>query len=105
MILSPGEQAVLHPSGKLEKREVDVEEYVGWKDGVFVFKEKTLSEIMKILERWYGVNVIFQDESLKELEYTGNLERYDSINTFLQLLERLKEIRYEIKENTIVLFR
>ena len=105
VILSPGEQAVLHPSGKLEKREVDVEEYVGWKDGVFVFKEKTLSEIMKILERWYGVNVIFQDESLKELEYTGNLERYDSINTFLQLLERLKEIRYEIKENTIVLFR
>ena len=105
VILSPGEQAVLHPSGELEKREVDVEEYVGWKDGLFVFKDKTLSEIMKILERWYGVNVIFQDESLKELEYTGNLERYNSINTFLQLLVRLKEIRYEIKENTIVLFR
>jgi len=57
------------------------------------------------LERWYGVNVIFQDESLKELEYTGSLERYDSINTFLQLLEKLKEIRYEIKKNTIVLFK
>lgn len=105
VILSPGEQAVLHPSGELEKREVDVLEYVGWKDGLFVFKDKTLSEIMKILERWYGVNVIFQNESLRELEYTGNLERYDSINTFLQLLERLKEIRYEIKGNTIVLFR
>lgn len=58
---------------------------------------------MKILERWYGVNVIFQDERLKELEYTGSLERYDSINTFLQLLEKLKEIRYEIKKNTIIL--
>lgn len=43
------------------------------------FKDKTLAEIMQILERWYGVNVIFQDESLKELEYTGSLERYDSI--------------------------
>jgi len=62
-----------------------------------------LAEIMQILERWYGVNVIFQDESLKELEYTGSLERYDSINTFLQLLEKLKEIRYEIKKNTIIL--
>jgi len=105
VILSPGEQAVLHSSGELEKREVDVEEYVGWKDGLFVFKDKTLSEIMKILERWYGVDVIFQDESLKGLEYTGSLERYDSINTFLQLLERLKDVRYEIRENTIVLFR
>ena len=64
-----------------------------------------MAEIMQILERWYGVNVIFQDENLKELEYTGSLERYDSINTFLQLLEKLKEIRYEIKKNTIVLFK
>lgn len=105
VILYPGEQAVVQPSGILEKRKVDVEEYVGWKDGLFVFKDKTLSEIMTVLGRWYGVDVIFQDETLKKLEYTGSLERYDSINIFLQLLERLKEIRYEIKENTIVLFR
>ena len=105
VVLTPGEQAVVNISGTLEKRNVDVEEFVGWKDGVFIFKDKTLAEIMQILERWYGVNVIFQDESLKELEYTGSLERYDSINTFLQLLEKLKEIRYEIKKNTIVLFK
>ena len=103
--MTPGEQAVVNISGTLEKRNVDVEEFVGWKDGVFIFKDKTLAETMQILERWYGVNVIFQDESLKELEYTGSLERYDSINTFLQLLEKLKEIRYEIKKNTIVLFK
>ena len=105
VVLTPGEQAVVDISGTLEKRNVDVEEFVGWKDGVFIFKDKTLAEIMQILERWYGVNVIFQDENLKELEYTGSLERYDSINTFLQLLEKLKEIRYEIKKNTIVLFK
>ena len=103
--MTPGEQAVVDISGNLEKRNVDVEEFVGWKDGVFIFKDKTLAEIMQILERLYGVNVIFEDESLKELEYTGSLERYDSINTFLQLLEKLKEIRYEIKKNTIVLFK
>ena len=43
---------------------------MGWKDGLFVFRNETLSEIMKILGRWYGVNVIFLDDSLKELEYT-----------------------------------
>ena len=94
VVLTPGEQAIVDISGTLEKRNVD---------GMFIFKDKPLAEIMKILERWYGVNVIFQDERLKELEYTGSLERYDSINTFLQLLEKLKEIRYEIKKNTIIL--
>ena len=105
IVLTPGEQAVVDISGSLKKRSVDVEEFIGWKDGVFIFKDKPLAELMKRLERWYGVHVIFQDESLKELEYTGSLERYNSINTFLQLLEKLEEIRYEIKENTIALFK
>ena len=105
IVLTPGEQAVVDIFGSLKKRNVDVEEFVGWKDGVFIFTDKPLAEIMEILERWYGVHVIFQDNSLKELEYTGSLERYDSINTFLQLLEKLEEIQYEIKGNTIVLFK
>ncbi|WP_106624238.1 FecR family protein [Butyricimonas faecalis] len=105
IVLTPGEQAVVDIFGSLKKRNVDVEEFVGWKDGMFIFKDKPLAEIMEILERWYGVHVIFQDNSLKELEYTGSLERYDSINTFLQLLEKLEEIQYEIKGNTIVLFK
>ena len=105
IVLTPGEQAVVDIFGSPKKRNVDVEEFVGWKDGVFIFKDKPLAEIMEILERWYGVHVIFQDNSLKELEYTGSLERYDSINTFLQLLEKLEEIQYEIKGNTIVLFK
>ena len=32
---------------------------------------------------------------MKQLKYTGSLERYDSINTFLQVLERLQDIHYE----------
>ncbi|MFR4037707.1 MAG: FecR family protein [Butyricimonas faecalis] len=54
IVLTPGEQAVVDISGSLKKRSVDVEEFIGWKDGVFIFKDKPLAEIMKILERWYG---------------------------------------------------
>lgn len=105
MLLAPGEQAVVHISGVLEKRTVDVEEYVGWKDGLFVFKNRTLGAIMDILGRWYGVEAVFQDDSLRDLEYTGSLERYDNINTFLQLLERLKDVHYDIKGHTVILFK
>ena len=49
VVLTPGEQAVVNISGTLEKRNVDVEEFVGWKDGVFIFKDKTLAEIQKLL--------------------------------------------------------
>lgn len=105
VILAPGEQAVVYESGKLVTRKVSVEEYVGWKDGVFVFREKALGEIMETLQRWYGVTVVFRDERLKNLMYTGEVGRYDTINTFLQLLERLKEIRYEVRENSVTIYQ
>ena len=105
IILSPGEQIVVHASGEVEKREVNVEEYIGWKSGLFVFKNKTLETIMNMFERWYNVEVIFQNDELRSLKFTGDLERYDSINTFLHLLERLNEMKYEIKGNTILLFK
>lgn len=68
VVLVPGEQAVVDTSGVLEKRNVEVEEFVGWKDGLFVFKNKTLGAIMEVLERWYGVKTVFQDNSLRELD-------------------------------------
>ena len=49
--LSPGEQVSVAVSGLVEKRMVNVEEYVGWKSGLFVFKNKTLEEIMNMFER------------------------------------------------------
>ena len=101
VILSPGEQAILERSGELISRKVEVEEYVGWKDGVFVFRDKPLEEIMETLSRWYGSEVVFRNEEMKQLKYTGSLERYDSINTFLQVLERLQDIHYEIDNNKI----
>lgn len=104
-MLSPGEQVRVFASGQIEKRTVDVGEYVGWRHGLFIFKNKPLPEIMTMLERWYDVKVILQDENLKQLKFTGDLERYDTINTFLQLLERLNEIKYEIKGKTIVLLK
>ena len=105
VILSPGEQAILERSGELISRKVEVEEYVGWKDGVFVFRDKPLEEIMETLSRWYGSEVVFRNEEMKQLKYTGSLERYDSINTFLQVLEKLQDIHYEIDNNKILLSR
>ena len=46
-------------SGRADDRQkVDVEEFVGWKDGIYVFREKHLGDIMKTLERWYNISVL-----------------------------------------------
>ena len=42
--------------------------------------------IMKTLSRWYNVEVVFEDSTLKALEFSGNLDKFTNIQEFLSLL-------------------
>ena len=105
VVILPGEQVVTSKDGKMIKQQVDVEEFVGWKDGIYVFKEKSLGEIMKTLERWYNISVDFQEKSLVDLPFTGNLKRYDDINVFFDALTRTGDMKYRVDGNQVILFK
>lgn len=105
VVILPGEQVVTSKDGKMIKQQVDVEEFVGWKDGIYVFKEKSLGEIMKTLERWYNISVDFQEKSLVDLPFTGNLKRYDDINVFFDALTRTWDMKYRVEGNQVILFK
>ena len=101
--LAPGEQAVVSSRG-IEKRAVDVNEYIGWAQGVYVFNNKRLGDIMKTFERWYDVHVYYEKESLRDLTYSGDLQRYGTINTFLNALELTGDIYYRINGRNILIY-
>jgi hypothetical protein len=103
IILNPGQQAIALNSGLISVQEVNVEEYIGWKDGLHVFKNKRLEDIMNNLERWYNVNVNYKDTSLKNLIFSGNLKRYESINKLLRVFEATRDVKFKIKENEITI--
>ena len=82
-----------------------MDEYVGWKNGTYVFDRRSLEEIMRDLERWYGVKVVFVQPELGALPFTGYIKRYDKINTFLKLLESTGELSYKIEGKNIMLYK
>ena len=104
VVLGPGEQAVVSLAGTLTKREVNVEEYVGWKDGWYIFKEKRLEDVMHTLSRWYDVSVFYQNPKVKDIRFSGNLKRYDSIRIFLEVLAGSEEVKYKIDGNVVILY-
>lgn len=105
LVIQPGEQVVTSKDGKMIRQEVDVEEFVGWKDGIYVFREKHLGDIMKTLERWYNISVLFEEEELRELPFTGNLKRYDDINVFFDALTRTGDMKYRVDGNHVILYK
>lgn len=105
VVILPGEQVVTFKDGKMIKQEVDVEEFVGWKDGIYVFKEKSLGEIMKTLERWYNISVVSKIRVWLILPFTGNLKRYDDNKCIFRALTRTGDMKYRVKGNQVILHK
>lgn len=102
--LLPGEQAMLTAS-HMEKREVNLEEYVGWVNGKYVFNDRPLGEIMKVFERWYNIRVHYEIPAMKNITYSGSLNRDATINTFLDALELTGDLAYEIRNKNEIYIR
>lgn len=61
VILKPGMQSVMNTrTGNTDIRQVDVQDYISWKEGRFVFHSMTLESIMQQLRRWYDIQVFYQ---------------------------------------------
>ena len=99
--LEPGKQAVLGKSGSIETREVDTYLYTARKEGVFAFKRQRLEEIMKVVARWYDVNIFWENVSQKEVTFTGKMKRYDDFSKVVEVLEMTGNTEFVIKENNI----
>lgn len=105
-ILKPGEQSVYNPVKKeLEERKVSTELFTAWVEGRFAFDNERLEEILMQLSRWYDVEIFFQNNETRDYRFTGNLKRYDSISTILQMLEVTYDIKFRIKERSIIVIK
>lgn len=100
--LMPGTQAVASNNNKeIVVKTVDTHLYTSWKDGSFIFENQTLPVLFKTLGRWYDVDVEFENSTLRSLHFTGDLERYESINTHLEMIEMTTDVKFEIIDKTV----
>ncbi|MEY8590054.1 FecR domain-containing protein [Butyricimonas hominis] len=100
--IKPGEQVEVDAlSGDMVKREVEVRDFTSWKDGRFVFVRRPLEEIMRTLERWYDIRVVFKDEEAKRISLSGDLRRYDNFSRVVEMLGLTGDARFEIKGNDV----
>jgi transmembrane sensor len=85
--------------GQLVVKEADKEFITAWKDGKFVFINRTMEEITKELEEWYDVKFVFKDEQLKKEVFSGVIKRRTSLEHLLGVLRLSAKMEYSIEEN------
>lgn len=62
-------------SKKMGSEVVDASREVVWKDGLLVMKNEPFSDVMRKLERWFGVSIEDQSTRGKDLLFSGVFER------------------------------
>lgn len=102
-VLNPGELARFDREDKsLEIQSVDARQYTAWTRGIFTFEEETLEQIMNTLSLWYDVDVFYQTDEVKQLHFSGHLERYKEIRNILGAITEATGVIFTVRERTII---
>ena len=102
--LSPNQQLNLDlKSNTSTIKTVNAYNEISWKDGVFSFKGKPLKEIMKVISRWYDVDVIFVNKKLENVQFKGSLDKKQSLEEILSIMKSTTIDSYEIKDKTLMI--
>lgn len=101
IFLKENEQAVYSTVSKeLSLHKIKTEPVTDWKEGKLSFVNRPFSEIERELERWYGVEIILENETSSACRFSTTIEN-EPINKILELFRTTSGITYEIQNNTI----
>ncbi|MBE8712473.1 FecR family protein [Sphingobacterium hungaricum] len=93
--LIPGQQSTVS-GNSIAVKEVDVEDFIDWKNNSFVFRDESLESILERVSRWYDVDILYVNNSAKQVQFNGEISRYANVGEVLSLLEKTSNIKFAI---------
>lgn len=96
--LLPGEQLLYDTQDQRKvKNKVDVYEKVAWKDGKLIFRNTTLEDIFKRLERHFNVEIEFNNRYNKEYKYRATF-RDETLPQILDYLSKSAALKWKTED-------
>lgn len=96
-IMKPGQQSnISKSSSKIKINNVDTEQALAWKNGYFMFDKQDIRAVMKVIERWYDIEVIYSG-NLQGKTFGGTISRSDDIHSLLGNIQLTDAIHFKIQ--------
>lgn len=100
-MVTPGEMARV--TDKIILQNVNTEDVVSWKNGLFRFEKADVHTVMREIERWYNVDVVYE-EGLPDNYISGYISRSSQLTEVLKMLE-LSGLKLKTQGNKIKVFK
>lgn len=99
-VMQPGEQVQRKGSDNWQLiKDVDTDNVMAWKKGLFSFDRADVTTVMRQLARWYDVTVIFETKN-RQQQFMGEIPRNVSLDKALEIL-KFSDIHYIVTGRTI----
>jgi len=98
-LLKPGEVAK-YSSKEIKIEKTDILPYIAWKEGMFCFRNESLKNILKCLERSYDVEFVYTKDFEDEY-FTGDISRNKPIEAVLSVIDMLTVVNFEKRGNKV----
>lgn len=93
--MQPSQHVRFHKeTGKVVSTMGNIEKYISWKEGRLIFKNEPIEQIANRLNRWYNVEIVFENEEVKDLTYTATFVD-ETLFQILDLMELATPIKYK----------
>ncbi|MVZ65338.1 DUF4974 domain-containing protein [Sphingobacterium sp. DK4209] len=95
--MTSGQQAILDQSGHLNIKQLgtDIDASIAWTRNKFVFDNEDIENVMRIVARWYDVEVVYEGKITNE-KFSGALSRFSNIEDVLALFEATKMVKFQV---------
>ncbi len=99
VILKPGQQTTVTSQETLVK-EVDPNDAIAWKDGLFVFTQTPLKQVLNQIGRWYNVSVDLT--TIPAITFDGEISRKLTLLQVIDLLEKSSSLKFKVEGRKIM---
>lgn len=100
--MTAGMQSVYdRKSHDIKSHAVDTDVFTAWKNGVFMYDNTPLEEIMMQMCRWYNINVTFEDNTSKNLRFSGEFKRFNNFEDIMKFMNLTTRVSVRSESNNI----
>lgn len=96
VIIGTHQQAVFDKKTKnIRKETINSNDLFAWKDGVLQFNDQPMREVLKTLERWYGVSFRFENQTIKNCHLTATYKNESLTAVLESVIYTKKGLKYQ----------
>jgi transmembrane sensor len=99
-ILKPGDQSSVNENS-IAIAAVDTERAIAWKNNKFLFENDDIQYIMRMIDRWYDVDVVYTGEMPIE-KFGGGISRFGNVSQVLKILQSTGGAHFKIEGRKIL---